>query len=72
MENLRRNRDEAHRVAWKLLDSKRQDLKAGAPGKDILSLLGLLLPLFSVDVVVKDLFPSEIQRFPASGLQVGR
>ena len=43
MQKLRRNKDEAHRVARKLLDSKRQELKDGTPRKDILSLLGLSL-----------------------------
>jgi len=43
MQNLRWNRDEARSVARRLLDSKRQELKDGTPGKDIMSLLGLSL-----------------------------
>jgi len=39
IQNLRRNKEEAHRVARQLLESKRQELKAGAPRKDIMSLL---------------------------------
>ena len=45
MQRIRRNKNEGRRVAWKLLDSKRQELKAGTPRKDIMSLLGSLLPL---------------------------
>jgi len=41
MENLRRNRKEAHAVARKLIEVKRQELKDGDSRKDILSLLGL-------------------------------
>ena len=33
-------------VARKLLDSKRQELKAGVPRRDVMSLLGSLLPFF--------------------------
>ena len=44
MQKLRKNKDEVHSVARKLLDSKRQELSDGAPGKDVMSLLGLLLP----------------------------
>ena len=40
MRNLRWNKDEAHSVARKLLDSKRQDVKAGVSKKDLMSLLG--------------------------------
>jgi len=44
MRKLQRNKDEAHRVARELLDSKRQELKAGVPKKDLMSLLGALFP----------------------------
>ena len=46
MQNLRWNRDHGRVIARKLLNSKRQELKDGAPGKDILSLLGSPLLLF--------------------------
>ena len=46
MQKIRQNKEEAHRVARKLLDSKRQELKDGTPRKDVMSLLGLLLPFF--------------------------
>ena len=46
MQNLRRNTAEVRSVAQKLLDSKRQELKAGAPRKDAMSVLGPL-PLLS-------------------------
>ena len=55
MQRIRQNK-EAHRVARKLLDSKRQELKDGMPRKDVMSLLGLLSPSFvSVRVVAEDL-----------------
>ena len=41
MQKLRWNKDEAHSVARKLINSKRQELKAGGSGKDVMSLLGL-------------------------------
>lgn len=37
---LRRNRAEVHRVAWKLVELKREELKAGTSRRDVLSLLG--------------------------------
>ena len=40
MQNLRWNKVEAHSVARKLLDSKRQELKAGVSKKDVMSMLG--------------------------------
>jgi len=46
MKKFRWNRDEVRSVAWKLLDSKRQELKDGTPGRDIMSLLGSLSPFF--------------------------
>ena len=56
MQRIRQNKEEAHRVARKLLDSKRQELKDGMPRKDVMSLLGLLSPSFvSVRVVAEDL-----------------
>ena len=59
MQKLRRNMNEGRSVARKLLDSKRQELKAGTPGKDIMSLLGLSLPSFpSIRGVIKDSSPS--------------
>jgi hypothetical protein len=39
---LRQNRDEAHRVARVLIDAKREELKAGASRRDLMSLLGSL------------------------------
>ena len=42
MRNIQQNRDQARKVAQELLNAKRQELKAGAPGKDIMSLLGSL------------------------------
>ena len=50
MQRIRQNKEEAHKVARKLLDSKRQELKDGAPRKDVMSLLGLLLPFFHLCV----------------------
>ena len=44
MKNLRRNKIEAHNVARELVDSKRQELKAGTPRKDLMSMLGPLFP----------------------------
>ena len=44
MKNLRHNKLEAHAVARELLDSKRQELRAGTPGDDLMSLLGPLPP----------------------------
>ena len=46
MQRLRQNKEEAHIVARKLFDSKKQELKDGVPRKDIMILLGLLFPLF--------------------------
>ena len=46
MQRIRQNKEEAHSVARELLDSKRQELKDGAPRKDVMSLLGLLLLFF--------------------------
>ena len=46
MRKLRWNRDEGRRIARKLIDSKRQELEAGAAREDIMSLIGLLLPFF--------------------------
>ena len=60
MQRLRQNRDEVRSVAWKLLDSKRKELKDGAPRRDVMSLLGLLPPsLVSSRVVVECLPPSQ-------------
>ena len=47
MKKLRRKRVEAHAVAKRLLDSKGQELKGDVSRKDIMSLLGPLLPSFS-------------------------
>jgi len=44
MRKLQRNKEEAHSVAQELLDAKRQELKAGIPRKDLMSLLGSLFP----------------------------
>ena len=46
MKKVRQNGVEAHAVAKRLLDSKRQELKDGVPRKDIMSLLGSLLRSF--------------------------
>lgn len=60
MQRLRQNKDEAHKVARKLLDSKRQELKAGTPRKDLMSLLGLSLSFGVSDhAVVHDLYASQ-------------
>ena len=40
MQNLRRNKVEAHSVARELVDSKREELRAGTPRKDLMSMLG--------------------------------
>ena len=40
--NLRQNREEAQRVARVLIDAKREELKAGTPRRDLMSLLGSL------------------------------
>jgi len=53
---LQQNKDEAHRVARERLDSKRQEMKAGVPGKDLMSLLGALPCFFSFWVVVEGHF----------------
>ena len=47
MQKLRRNTAEVRSVAQTLLDSKRQELKAGAPRKDTMSYLGPLFLFFS-------------------------
>jgi len=47
MRKLQWNKEEAHSVARELLDSKRQELKAGVPRKDLMSLLGALLAFSS-------------------------
>ena len=52
MQRIRQNKEEAHRVARKLLDSKRQELKDGTPRKDVMSLLGLLSLSFTSSCVV--------------------
>jgi len=44
MQKVRQNKNEVHNVAQRLLDSKRQELKAGVPRRDVMSLLGLLFP----------------------------
>jgi len=44
MQNLRWNKIEAHNVARELVESKREELKAGTPRKDLMSMLGSLLP----------------------------
>ena len=73
MQTLRQNREEAHSVARKLLDSKRQELKDGTPRKDVMSLLGSLFPaFFFIPVVVEDLPRSQSQCFPARGLEIDR
>ena len=46
MQKLRFNKTDAHSVARKLLDLKRQELKDGAPKRDVMSLLGLLIPSY--------------------------
>jgi len=44
MQKLRQNKNEVRNVARRLLDSKRQELKAGVSRRDVMSLLGLLFP----------------------------
>ena len=46
LKNLRWNMDQGRGIARKLLGLKRQELKDGAARKDVMSLLGLLPPLF--------------------------
>ena len=73
MQRIRQNKEEAHRVARKLLDSKRQELKDGTPRKDVMSLLGLLLPFFaSSRAVVEDFSSSQSRCFSAPGLEIDR
>ena len=38
--NLRQNRDEAYRIAWALIDAKREEVKAGTSRRDVMGLLG--------------------------------
>ena len=45
MQKLRRNKEEVRNVARGLLDSKRRELKAGVPRRDVMSLLGSLASL---------------------------
>jgi len=48
--------DQGRAIARKLLELKRQELKDGATRKDVMSLLGLLLPFFtSVRMLTEDL-----------------
>ena len=44
MQKLRRNKDQVRSVARELLDSKKQELKAGVPRRDVMSLLGSSFP----------------------------
>ena len=53
---LRQNKAETRTVAKGLLDIKRQELKDGAPRKDIMSLLGLWLPFFPFCCVAVERF----------------
>jgi len=46
IQKLRKNTAEVRSVAQQLLESKRQELKAGAPRKDTMSVLGSLLSSF--------------------------
>ena len=58
MQQARQNRVEVRAVARRLLDSKRQELKDGVSRKDVMSLLGSLLPSFSLCyVIVENLYP---------------
>ena len=54
MKNLRWNKVSAHTVARELVDSKRQELKAGTPRKDLMSMLGSLLSSFALVYAVID------------------
>ena len=58
MQKVGQNKEEAHAVARRLLDSKRQELKDGVLRKDM-SLLGLSLPFcfLFVYVIVEDVSP---------------
>jgi len=60
--NLRRNMDLGRSIARQLLESKRRELKDGAARKDVMSLLGLPLPIFysHSHVYQRSLFPSQI------------
>jgi len=59
MQKLRWNRDQVRSVARKLLDSKRQELKAGVSRRDIMSLLGLLFPFLRFRSRQRPLYPSQ-------------
>ena len=73
MQRIRQNKEEARSIARKLLDSKRQELKDGAPRKDVMSLLGLLsLSFTSSCVVVESPSSSQGQCFSAPGLEIVR
>ena len=72
MQKLRRNKDEAHSTARKLLDSKRQELEGGVSRRDVLSLLGSLPPSVSVRVIVEGLSPSQSEYLSARGLEIDR
>jgi len=62
MQNLRQNKRQGRVVAQKLLDTKRQELKDGRARKDVMSLLGSLLPLLlSPADLLRILIPSQIQ-----------
>ena len=51
MVNLRENKKYVHEVARKLIEDKREELKNGAPRRDLLSLLGSsCVPLAKSDV----------------------
>ena len=61
MKKLKQNMSMGRRVARGLLDSKRQELKDGASRKDVMSLLGLLLPLlYSICMAIESFSSSQI------------
>jgi len=46
LKNLRWNMDQGRGIVRRLLDLKRRELKDGEARKDVMTLLGLLLPFF--------------------------
>jgi len=58
LQNLRQNKHQGRVAARKLLDAKRQELKDGTARKDVMSLLGSLLPSFTpVRMFIEDPSP---------------
>ena len=61
MKKLKLNMSMGRSVARGLLDSKRQELKDGASRKDVMSLLGSLLPLlYFICMAIESISSSQI------------